>query len=144
MYRRALLLAAALAAVSTSAACGSDNPEPSADGRTIAVQMTDNRYSPTSFDVEKGETVTFEFVNAGQMTHEAYLGDEQAQDDHAGEMMSGGDHSMDMGGDDDVLTVEPGDTRTMTRTFDAAGIVVIGCHQPGHWESGMKAMVNVD
>ena len=81
------------------------------------------------------------------MTHEAYIGDEQAQEDHATEMMGDGDHSgdghsMDMGGDD-VVTVEPGDTRSMTHTFDDAGTVQIGCHQPGHWESGMKATVNV-
>lgn len=142
MHRRALLLAAAIAAATIPAACSSDDPTTSAEGQTITVQMTDNQYSPTSFDVEKGETVTFEFVNEGQMTHEAYIGDEQAQEDHATEMMGGADHSMDMGGDD-VLTVAPGDTETMTRTFDETGTVVIGCHQPGHWESGMKATVNV-
>lgn len=147
MHRRALLLAAAIAAATIPAACSSDDAEPAAAGQTITVQMTDNQYSPTSFDVEQGETVTFEFVNEGQMTHEAYIGDEQAQEDHAAEMMgdgghSGDGHSMDMGGDD-VVTVEPGDTETMTRTFDEAGTVVIGCHQPGHWESGMKATVNV-
>ena len=59
-----------------------------------------------------------------------------------GSFLGGGDHSMDMGGDD-VLTVAPGDTETMTRTFDDTGTVVIGCHQPGHWESGMKATVTV-
>ena len=142
MQRRALRLAAAFAAATIPAACSSDDAEPSAGGETITVQMTDNQYSPTSFDVEQGETVTFEFVNEGQMTHEAYIGDEQAQEDHATEMMGGGDHSMEMGGDD-VLRVAPGDTETMTRTFDEAGTVVIGCHQPGHWESGMKATVNV-
>lgn len=142
MHRRALLLAAAIAAATIPAACSGDDVEPSAEGQTITVQMTDNQYSPTSFDVEQGETVTFEFVNEGQMTHEAYIGDEQAQEDHATDMMGGDDHSMDMGGDD-VLTVAPGDTETMTRTFDETGTVVIGCHQPGHWESGMKATVNV-
>jgi uncharacterized cupredoxin-like copper-binding protein len=141
MHRRALLLAAAIAAATIPAACSSDDTEPSAGGETISVQMTDNQYSPTSFDVEEGETVTFEFVNEGRMTHEAFMGDEWAQEDHAAEM--GDDaHSMDMDGDDTV-TVEPGDSATMTHTFDETGTVITGCHQPGHWESGMKAMVNV-
>ena len=142
MHRRALLLAAAFAAATSPAACSSDDAEPSAGGETITVQMTDNQYSPTSFDVEEGETVTFEFVNEGRMTHEAYIGDEGAQEDHATEMMGDDGHSMDMGGDDTV-TVEPGETATMTHTFSETGAMVIGCHQPGHWESGMKAMVNV-
>jgi uncharacterized cupredoxin-like copper-binding protein len=142
MQRRALLLAAAFAAATIPAACSSDDAEPSAGAETITVQMTDNQYSPTSFDVEEGETVTFEFVNEGRMTHEAYIGDAGAQEDHATEMMGDDGHSMDMGGDDTV-TVEPGETATMTHTFDETGTVIIGCHQPGHWESGMKAMVNV-
>lgn len=142
MHRRALLLAAAIAAATIPAACSSDDPEPSAEGQTITVQMTDNQYSPTSFDVEQGETVTFEFVNEGQMTHEAYIGDKRAQEDHAAEMMGDDGHSMDMG-NDGTVTVEPGDTETMSYTFDETGTMVIGCHQPGHWESGMKATVNV-
>ena len=142
MHRRALLLAATFAAATLPAACSSDDAEPSAGGETITVQMTDNQYSPTSFDVEEGETVTFEFVNEGRMTHEAYIGDAGAQEDHATEMMGDDGHSMDMGGDDTV-TVEPGETATMTHTFSETGAMVIGCHQPGHWESGMKAMVNV-
>ena len=140
--RRALLLAATFAAADTIAACSSDDTSADAAGDRITVQMTDNAYSPTSFDVKKGETVTFEFVNDGQMTHEAYIGDQQAQEDHATDTMGGDDHSMHMGGDE-VVTVEPGKSETMTRTFDEDGPVVIGCHQPGHWESGMKATVNV-
>jgi uncharacterized cupredoxin-like copper-binding protein len=140
--RRALLLAAALAAATTLAACSSDDTSADEAGDRITVQMTDNAYSPTSFDVKKGETVTFEFVNEGQMTHEAYIGDQQAQEDHATDMMGGDDHSMHMSGDE-VVKVEPGKSETMKRTFDEDGPVVIGCNQPGHWESGMKATVNV-
>lgn len=141
--QRALMLAAVLAAATLPAACSSDDPGSSAEGRTITVQMTDNRYSPASFDVEEGETVTFEFVNDGQATHEAYIGDEQAQEDHASEMTTGDDgHSMAMG-ESHPVTVEPGETKTMTHTFTGTGSVLIGCHQPGHWEADMKATVDV-
>jgi uncharacterized cupredoxin-like copper-binding protein len=45
--------------------------------------------------------------------------------------------------DENLVTVEPGERATLTRTFDAPGSVVVGCHQPGHWESGTKATVTV-
>lgn len=142
--RRAALLAAAVAvAVAPAVACSSEQTDASPPDEAITIQMTDNAYSPGSVDVSKGETVTFEFVNEGRVTHEAFIGDGQAQEDHAADMTGGDDHhSMDMGGDE-VVTVEPGASRTMTRTFDEDGSVLIGCHQPGHWESGMKATVEV-
>lgn len=142
--KRALLTAVAFAMAATSAACSSDPTESAGDSQSIAVQMTDNSYSPTSFDVKRGETVTFEFINDGRMTHEAYIGNQQAQGDHAESMMDGDDHPMGMADDGEIVTVEPGGTKSMTHTFDEDGTVLIGCHQPGQWESGMKATVNVD
>ncbi len=130
---------------SRRAACSSDDSPEQATGsdRTVTVTMTDNAYAPTSIPAKAGETVTFRFVNDGTMTHEAYIGSGADQDDHAAEMMKGDDgHSMHMAGDD-VVTVEPGQDAELTTTFDRAGTVVIGCHQPGHWESGMKATVTV-
>jgi uncharacterized cupredoxin-like copper-binding protein len=139
---RGLLVAVAAGAVITLAACSGDGGDAATASERITVRMTDNAYSPASFDVARGETVTFEFVNDGRMTHEAFIGDQQAQEDHATEMKAGDDHSMHMGGDE-VVTVEPGASGSTTRTFDEGGTVVIGCHQPGHWESGMKATVDV-
>lgn len=144
MRKTRALAALAVAATLPLAAigCSSDTSESSAESdRAITVTMTDNAYSPDTIDVAKGETVTFKFVNEGQLVHEAYLGDEQAQEDHDAEMMDGGGHSgMDMG-DDALVTVSPGDSAELTYTFDDAGTVLIGCHQPGHWDSGMKATV---
>ena len=47
------------------------------------------------------------------------------------------------GGDSEVLTVEPGDTGELSYTFDEAGPVQIGCHEPGHFEAGMVLDVEV-
>ncbi|HMR94973.1 MAG TPA: cupredoxin domain-containing protein [Microthrixaceae bacterium] len=126
------------------AACsGDDAGHAPTDTRTVTVTMTDNAYLPTRVSAEPGEQVTFRFVNDGRMTHEAYLGSQQEQERHAAEMSgSGGHHSMGMG-DDGIVTVEPGREATLTEVFDRAGTVVIGCHQPGHWESGMRATVDV-
>ena len=143
---RALTALTALVIVATPlAACSSDNNSSQAttSDRTVTVTMTDNAYLPTRVSAEPGEQVTFRFVNDGRMTHEAYLGSQQEQERHAAEMSgSGGHHSMGMG-DDGIVTVEPGREATLTEVFDRAGTVVIGCHQPGHWESGMRATVDV-
>jgi uncharacterized cupredoxin-like copper-binding protein len=44
---------------------------------------------------------------------------------------------------DGAVTVEPGKTRSITTMFDETGTVLIGCHEPGHWEAGMKATITV-
>ena len=151
--RRAFLLAAGLAAAGTLiAACGNDTGSggnKATPAETVKVKMVDNAFSPTSIDVKAGDRVTFEFVNDGEVVHEAYIGDEAAQEDHAAEMKSGDTGHMEMGGDGhsmgdpEVVTVEPGHTATMQHTFAETGTVLIGCHQPGHWEPGMKAAVVV-
>ena len=64
-------------------------------------------------------------------------------------MMDSGTGNGAMGGmshggsDAEAITVEPGKTGSLTRTFDEAGTVVLGCHEPGHYASGTKATINV-
>jgi uncharacterized cupredoxin-like copper-binding protein len=43
----------------------------------------------------------------------------------------------------DTVEVKPGTTGELTVTFDKAGDVLIGCHQPGHYPAGMRATVTV-
>ncbi|MGI8632822.1 MAG: cupredoxin domain-containing protein [Solirubrobacterales bacterium] len=146
---RSPLLAGALALLAVIlAACGGDDTVSGAassdsEGRTIEVEMIDIAYEPATIDVEVGETVRLVFTNNGEEVHEAYVGDADEQDDHAREMadmddMGGMDH-----GDDDVVTVEPGESGELTYTFEEAGTTQIGCHQPGHYEAGMLIEVNV-
>lgn len=56
-------------------------------------------------------------------------------------------HKMALGhmahGHDNALSVEPGDTGSLTMTFASAGSIVIGCHEPGHYDAGMKAKLTV-
>ncbi len=136
------------------AACGSgEDATPTSAPTTIAVSMTDNEFTPDSFEVTAGETVTFTFTNDGTVDHEAILGSEADQADHEAQMAGGGsdDHGMDGmdgmdhegGSDGDAMTVGPGDTTTLTRTFDSPGTVILGCHEPGHYEAGMKATITV-
>lgn len=133
---------AVLALALATAACGSDD-NASGDGvRTIEIEMQDNKYVPDTIEVADGESVRLVFTNTGEVAHDAYIGDEAAQDDHEAEM-NGDDGGHHMGGDSDALTVEPGDTAGLTHTFAADDEVLIGCHEPGHYDSGMRLTVDV-
>ena len=104
--------------------------------------MRDIAYSPTAVTVKKGDTVRFVFVNKGKLPHDAFIGDEAAQADHEEEMRAAdGEHGGH--GSDGGITVEPGKTAELEETFDEAGTTLIGCHEPGHYEAGMKVAVTV-
>jgi len=113
----------------------------------VTVTMTDNAFEPDSFEVAAGETVTFRFVNDGRAVHEAVLGDGAVQRHHAEEMMDsrrhGGGHMPGPHMDTAAVVVDPGATGDLTFTFEGPETLLIGCHQPGHWEAGMVAEVRV-
>jgi uncharacterized cupredoxin-like copper-binding protein len=152
--RRGLAVGTAVVAVTLLvAACGDtgDGSAPSSGGgRVIAITMTDTTYSPTKVAVGKGETVTLRFRNNGLAVHEAVIGNAEYQMDHEASMttsttagMTDGSHAMGPTGTDNMVTVQPGKTAEMTYRFDESGTMLIGCHQPGHYEAGMKATINV-
>ena len=145
--RRPILVAAAGAVLMVLAGCGGSGHDDSHGGgmaepsRTVEVVMRDIAYDPTTVTVQAGETVKFVFRNVGEAVHDAFIGDEAAQAEHEKEMReSEGRHH---GGDHHAVTVEPGDTASLTYTFERAGSLLIGCHQPGHYEAGMKLMVAI-
>lgn len=154
---RTLRIALAVSALMLlAAACGSsDNgavvtvPTSGGTPRTVEIEMRDIAYVPTSVDVKRGETVRFVFTNKGAVAHDAFIGDKAAQDDHEMKMRdmsstSMADHGASgSGGASNGITVEPGATGELTYTFDSTGEVLIGCHQPGHYEAGMKLALNV-
>ena len=143
---RRIIGAVALVAI-VAAGCADRNSTSTTAGTArmrVEIAMTDNAYSPTVVTVPKGEKVVFKFTNSGSVEHEAIIGDASVQDDHAQEMMDG--HSMSgMGGDasDRTVTVKPGKTAEITTTFDTSGALIIGCHEKGHYEAGMKATLKV-
>lgn len=135
------LLAIALLAV--LAACGSGDEEPAANdpsARTVEVEMRDIAFAPTSVDVRAGEKVRFVFKNTGQVVHDAFIGDQAAQEAHEKEMREG---HADHGSGSNAVSVKPGKTASLTYTFDRPGQILLGCHQPGHFTGGMKAAINI-
>lgn len=156
--RKIALTSAALVLVT---ACGSDSSESSESSgspeapRVVEVTMTDMAFEPAVLDVAAGETITFVFRNDGAVRHEAVVGDMSQQEEHHAEMAeASGDHGMEsMEHGDDMpaempnemhgVVVEPGESLELTHTFGARGPMVIGCHEPGHWEAGMRLDVAV-
>ena len=166
MQTKRAVTALMITAAAVLAGCGTDSSggdgeskgseaETVSDGSTVTVKMTDNAFDPKLIRVKEGDTVTFRFVNDGNVTHEALIGEEEDQTSHAAEMagMDGssdkmgdgaeGDHMEGHGGAAEVVTVEPGKSGELTRTFDEPGKLIIGCHQPGHYDSGMVAEIEV-
>lgn len=157
-------MVAAVAIVISVAACGGNDADDgsglsggdtdastSPEGvRTVEVAMVDNEFDPDRVAVAPGETVRFVFTNEGEVTHDAVVGDEAAQAEHEDEMRAveddaggGMDHGADAEGDEGAITVEPGEAGELTHTFAAGDALLIGCHEPGHYDAGMRIDVEV-
>lgn len=115
--------------------------------RTVEVSMIDVAFEPATLTVAAGETIRFIFTNNGKVRHEAVFGDEATQLEHEAEMagMVTGDTSM--GGSDmksEVASLDPGATSEYEMTFGSAGVMIVGCHEPGHWTAGMRLDITVE
>jgi uncharacterized cupredoxin-like copper-binding protein len=115
-----------------------------ADG-DVTIEMRDTLFSPDDLTVDRGQEVTFRFVNKGKLRHDAFIGDEEAQGMHEEEARMSDDegHGGHAAEEKDAITVEPGKTGTLTYRFTKRGETIIGCHEPGHYTAGMRMKVDV-
>jgi uncharacterized cupredoxin-like copper-binding protein len=103
-----------------------DNP------RVIWLNMDDTlKFMPDSLDVANGESIRFVLTNSGTVVHEFQVG---PADMVASDTVDG------------VLNVEKdeldeGSTHAVDYTFDASGPYAFACHEPGHYEAGMKGVI---
>jgi uncharacterized cupredoxin-like copper-binding protein len=147
---------------SDASSTGSSADEGGSMARTVDIKMVDLAFEPKALTVHSGQTVRFMFTNDGESTHDAFIGDAEAQAAHEDEMHSPesegeASDAQDMGSDeattehmsndemgsDEGITVEPGKTGELTHTFNQPGTVEIGCHEPGHYDAGMKIKITV-
>lgn len=141
---RPFLTAAAAAIFLVVAACGGDDGVKGAAGgeadRTVEIEMVDIAFKPNQLSVKAGETIRFVFLNRGEIEHEAVIGDEEAQAAHKEGVHGGG-----YGGSKQAPRVEvfPGETGELTHTFEKPGQLLIGCHEPGHYDAGMRVDITV-
>jgi uncharacterized cupredoxin-like copper-binding protein len=109
--------------------------------RTVNIDMRDDmRFHAAKFDVKQGETIRFVAKNSGKLKHEMVLGTAKELRDH-NELMKkhpGMEHD-----EPSMVTVAPGKSGAIIWHFTRAGKVDFACLQPGHYDAGMKGMVNV-
>jgi uncharacterized cupredoxin-like copper-binding protein len=132
--------AAPASATVTPSVAPSVEPSAAPPSAEIPVVMLDTmRFEPDPMTVKAGVEVTFVVKNDGAAVHEFFVGTEEEQAEHAEEMAMGGMSH----GHDNALSLKGGETGTLKMTFAKSGSLLVGCHEPGHYEAGMKAALTV-
>lgn len=98
------------------------------------------RFTPSNWSVNAGETVLITLDNQGQIVHELVIGKEKEILAHAKEMLSpskkGHQHTNE-------ISAKPGKQASFKWTFKEAGQYAMACFEPGHYEAGMKGVIQV-
>jgi uncharacterized cupredoxin-like copper-binding protein len=105
-----------------------------ADPRVIHLDMTDAlAFDPSQIAVAPGETVKFVLTNSGTVVHEFQVGpaDKVAADEVDGKVVVEKDE------------LDEGSTNAIVYTFDTTAAYAFACHEPGHYEAGMKGTVTL-
>lgn len=131
------------------AACGSDDGD-SADGgeadseevRSIEVTADEFLFDTSVTTFETGVPYRFVVENVGEVNHEFMI------------MEPVSDSTMSMEELDELAVtmieadeLTPGNTRSVEVTFEQAypeGTLEFACHQPGHYEGGMRLPIEVE
>ena len=107
--------------------------------RTVEVATLDDMtFEPSFIEAAVGETITFVVTNRGEAAHEFVLGDEATQQERA-TMRS---HMGTMAPHDGPNSVHllPGETKQLTWRLGEASLVY-ACHEPGHYDAGMRGEI---
>lgn len=109
--------------------------------RTVDVDMRDTmRFSPATLTVRRGDTVRFVVTNSGKLRHEMMLGTSASLAEHAKMMQTTPGMSHE---EPNAVTLEPGERKTLVWHFTQPGTVDFACLEPGHFEAGMRGVINV-
>lgn len=109
--------------------------------RTLTVDMKDDmRFHASDIAAKQGETIRFIVKNSGQLKHEMVLGTAKDLKDHYEVMKKNPEMEH---ADANMVTVAPGKSGEIIWQFTKAGKVEFACLQPGHYDAGMKGLVNV-
>lgn len=109
--------------------------------RTLTLTLNDRlRITPARITVREGESVRLRVRNTGKLPHEVVLGTPSELQAHA-EMMRkhpGMEHD-----EAHMVHVAPGKTGEILWTFNRAGTFEYACLIDGHYQAGMKGVVQV-
>ena len=103
--------------------------------RMVVIRMDDHlEFVPSEVAVTPGETILFVLPNVGStLTHEFQVGpaDRVALDQADGQIVVEADK------------IEPLHVDYLTYTFGGVGPYAFACHEPGHYEAGMKGVIDL-
>jgi uncharacterized cupredoxin-like copper-binding protein len=112
-------------------------PRGARGAQTVAITIRYSRFIPAQFTVRRGTTLRFIITNTDPIDHELILGDEAVQLRH--ETGTEPAHGHVPG----EASVPAGAVAETTYTFSRPGLLLIGCHAPGHYAYGMRGWVRV-
>ena len=109
--------------------------------RTVHIDMNDAmRFRPARIDARRGQTIRFVVANTGKLKHELVLGTAADLKAHAEVMKKNPEMEH---ADPNMVSVAPGAIGEVIWHFTKPGTVDFGCLQPGHFDAGMKGVVQV-
>lgn len=112
--------------------------------QTVEVILSDDMkiHLPENLVLEQGKVVAFNITNTGKLEHEFSIGSKQEQLQHREMMkaMQGGDHHHDM---PNVVTLKPGEKKTLQWVFEGDLDVQFACNIIGHAEAGMVTDISI-
>jgi len=111
--------------------------------RHVSVSMLDTMrfvFSPGLDTLKNGESIEFTVRNDGKIKHEFSIGNAKEQMAHAEMMMKMPDMHH---ADPNTVSLNPGETATLSWTFRGNDTVVFACNIPGHFSAGMHHKVAI-
>ncbi len=122
----ALAALALIVAACSTAATSTPTPPASAAPRVVQIEIGDGVITPATVTVTKGETVTFEATNANTVEVELIVGLKTDVDADSGDSLV------------EAEEIAPGQTKSLTFTFDGDGPFAYGDQLEDHYAKGAK------
>lgn len=109
--------------------------------KELRIEVDDTmRFSPATWEAQAGEPIRIILVNKGKVDHELVIGTEKEIIAHAKEMASPGAKGHHHANE---ISAKPGQQAELVWTFKKPGQYAMACFEPGHYEAGMKGVINV-
>ena len=109
--------------------------------RELRIEVDDGmRFIPAKWEAQAGEPIRIILVNKGKVDHELVIGSENEIITHAKEMASPGAKGHHHTNE---ISAKPGQQAELVWTFKKPGQYAMACFEPGHYEAGMKGVINV-
>jgi len=141
-----------IACAGSSTATPPISPGTSANPREVNIITKDYSFLPPEVDLVPGETVLLHVINGGLEVHDVVIGDLPVQNAwEAAEAAAANPPpgptpavSVPAGEAGLRIVVQSGQRVDLLWTVPAnPGLILIGCHIPGHWAKGMQAAIHL-